>query len=211
MHFISQLRFVDKQPEGGDIYTFYFEKPKGFQYRAGQHCLFLLPGMYRPHPFSLSSAPEEKYVTFTTHIRPGSRFKQKLMRLTSHDAIIMVGPILRFTFQKAPHHVLLAQGIGITPFRSMLVHAHETHLPESTSLIHVQNEPHTFRNLTEKYADQAVYVTSPENFQEAVKNQSTESMFYLSGSPKFVATTKKLLRDMHVNSDNVKTDSFLGY
>jgi ferredoxin-NADP reductase len=212
MSFITTLTFVKKQFENDDIYTFYFTPSNKPSHKAGQHGLFLLHGLYRPHPFTLSSSPDEEYVTFTTHTGTGSAFKNRLMQLEEGDKMTMMGPILNFTFIKnVDSYVFLAQGIGVTPFRSMLVYANSVQLPVSTTLIHVDGKGHTFKELTNSLATQAYYPSNPEEFQSYVKKQNVNQKFYISGSPRFVSATKQLLRETNVSPKNIKTDSFLGY
>lgn len=206
------LSFIEKIHEGGDVYTFRFMKPAHFRHKAGQHGLFVLPGFYVPHPFSLSSAPEEPFISFTTHAREGSVYKRRLMNFEAGDKLLFVGPILNFTFHKGyEEYVFLAQGIGITPFRSMLVHAHETKKPVKTTLIHVDGGSHTFKELTSQCATVAFYPTNPEGFRQQVALEAKSKVFYISGSPKFVKATRKVLRENGASRRNIRTDSFLGY
>ena len=212
MSLINKLKFIKKKLEGDDVYTFYFTRPKGLKHRAGQHGIFILPGLYRPHPFTLSSSPDEKYVTITTHVNIGSRYKQKLMSMRRGDSILLFGPLFNFTFiEGVTEYVFLAQGIGITPFRSMLMYAHTKSLHVTTTLIHVDSKPHSFQKLTEQYATNASYPTNPEEFRAAVGSQKSSQHFYLSGSPRFVTSTKKLLLQQGVKPRSIHTDSFLGY
>ncbi len=212
MSLLTILTFVKKNIETDDIYTFSFTSKRKLNHKAGQHGLFVLPGLYRPHPFSLSSSPEEDLITFSTHTATGSAFKNKLMKLEPGAKMLFVGPMLNFTFKKnETNYVFLAQGIGITPFRSMLVHAQSAKLPITTTLIHVDSKAHTFEPLTRQYATNALYPTNPEEFQNAVKMQPTDRQFYISGSPRFVSSTKQVLSEMGVARGNVKTDTFLGY
>lgn len=206
------LSFVDKVHEGGDVYTFRFKKPEHIRHKAGQHGLFVLPGFYRPHPFTLSSSPEEGFVSFSTRIREGSAFKQRIMEFKPGNKIFLFGPLLNFTFHEGiGEYIFLAQGIGVTPFRSMLVHAHETKLPVKTTLIHVDSGVHTFKDITIEYATNAFYPTTPEEFREVTLEQDLRKTFYISGSPKFVKATKLFLKENGVERKNIRTDSFLGY
>lgn len=206
------LSFIEKIPEGGDVYTFRFKKPANFTHKAGQHALFVLPGFYRPHPFTISSAPDEDFISFTTHAREGSAFKRRIMEFVADDKIFLLGPLLNFTFHKTyKDYVFLAQGIGITPFRSMLVHAHAADMPVTTTLVHVDGAEHAFKDLTNKYATKAHYPTNPDEFREIVLGQDAQKVFYLSGSPRFVKATKALLKEHGVARGSIRTDSFLGY
>lgn len=212
MSITLRLSFLEKVHLSGDIYTFTFSKPIHINHKAGQHGIFILPGFYRPHPLSLSSAPEEEYISFTTHIRKSSRFKQRLMQLEKGDAIYMIGPILDFTLDtNSKNHVFLAQGIGITPFRSMLLHTSKHHSTDRTTLIHVDSRAHTFRELTESLATKAHYPTRSEEFKKIATKQDTNSTFYISGTPRFIKATQELLRSLGVEKERVKVDSFFGY
>lgn len=212
MSIMTKLTFIKKQQENNDIYTFFFTPKTAISHKAGQHGLFLLPGLYRPHPFTLSSAPGEEYITFSTHTATGSKFKQRIMEMKEGDLMFLVGPILNFTFAKDKNkYVFLAQGIGITPFRSMLVDAHAKSLPYTTTLVHVDSKSHTFKNETHEYASFSYYPSNSEEFRVFVEIQDKNQMFYLSGSPKFISSTKKLLVQKDVGQANIKTDSFFGY
>ncbi|MDN5275400.1 MAG: hypothetical protein JWN33_49 [Candidatus Saccharibacteria bacterium] len=210
---VTRLTFVKKQQEHGDTTTFLFEPSKPLVHKAGQHGLWILPGFRGFHPFTVSSAPSEPYVAVTTHVRPQSRYKQRLNQLKPGEKMTFLGPVLDFTFQSGvDHYIFLAQGIGVTPFRSMLVQAHHDSLLASTTLIHVDNPEHTFRALTEKLATAAYYPTSPAEFTGVVTDtKSDAATYYISGSPRFVGATKQTLKRLNVKPHHIRTDSFLGY
>lgn len=212
MSLFKKLHFIKKEKENGDIYTLFFKKPANFKHKAGQHGIFIIPGFYKPHPFTLSSSPDEKYVSFATHVDTGSKYKQKLMTMTESSSIVMLGPIMDFTFvEGAEKYVFLAQGIGITPFRSMLLDSQANLRGVNTTLIHVDSKGHAFKDLTEKYATNAYYPTSADEFRAHITKFDHDQLFYLSGSPKFVNSTKELLTKQGVPPRNIKTDTFLGY
>ncbi len=212
MSIITTLSFTTKKHETDDIYTFYFTPKKPLKHTAGQHGLFILPGLYRPHPFTLSSAPDEDYVTISTHIDTGSRYKKRLMDLKRGDKLSLVGPMLTFTLQPdEPTYTFLAQGVGITPFRSMLVYADSEKLNLSTTLIHIDKSKHSFKPLTRKLATKAHYPKSSQEFKYYLNDVDTKSLFYISGSPKFTRETRRALTEMGVPLNRIKVDSFLGY
>lgn len=209
----TKLTFVKKNHEHGDIYTFYFSPSRPLRHIAGQHGLFVLPRLGGLHIFSLSSAPEEEYVTLSTHVRKESRYKQRLDGLQPGDHLTVWGPVLDFIFQDEPaEYVFLAQGIGITPFRSLLVHANAVKLPVTTTLIHVEADEHTFHALTSQLATKSFYPTTPEAFTQTIKDTlNPQAAYYLSGSPRFVGATKQTLRSLGLKRSQIRTDSFLGY
>lgn len=130
------------------------------------------------------------------------------------QVITTLGPILFFFFRKRrTDYVFLAQGIGITPFRSLLVHAKRRKLDVHITLVHVARPPHTFRDETETMASESHFVETPEEFTvlatKATANKN--NLYFLSGSPRFVTSTKKLLRQSGVKASAIKSDNFLGY
>lgn len=209
----TTLTFVKKNHESGDIDTFFFTPNKPLHHTAGQHGLFILPKLKGFRIFSLASAPNEEFVIIGTHVRAESEYKQRLAALQPGDTITMVGPVLNFTLPNDTRPaVLLAQGIGITPFRSMLIHAAGN---RDITLIHVDNPEHTYRSITEPLSTQSFYVHDPEAFTEAttltIAAKTNSALYYLSGSPRFVEATKQTLLKQGINAKNIKKDSFLGY
>lgn len=211
---LTRLEFVRMEKHAGDIACFYFSPTRPLKHRAGQHGVFFLPGFGGFHIFSLASAPEEDLVMIATHVRAGSRYKQRLKNLKKGESMWMIGPVLNFMFRPdVKNYVFLTQGIGITPFRSMLVHQNEAQLDVHTTLVHVDSGDHTFKSLTGKLADKAVYVSNVTEFQkEAVAaTKDKGAYFYLSGSPRFNSETRKLLVENGISSSRIKKDGFLGY
>lgn len=209
---LTKMTFIEKVHEDGDIYTFKFKPGKKLKHRAGQHGVFLTTKLTRPYPFSLVSTPDDDHVAFSTHVGSGSRFKNLITQLEFGDKIYMFGPIRKFFIDPSiKNHVFLAQGIGITPFVSMLRDASDKKLPVKSTLVHVQDDPHTFKKLTKKHASRSYYPTNPDEFIAAVEEQDKNNKFYISGSPRFIRSIKRLLGDMGVKRSNVKADSFWGY
>jgi ferredoxin-NADP reductase len=90
--------------------------------RAGQHGILGLSATAMK-PFSLASAPEEPRVLIGTSLASASAFKQRMAALQPGDAVTLRGPINKFTLDRVGDDiVMLAQGVGVTPMRSMLSH-----------------------------------------------------------------------------------------
>ena len=209
----TTLTYVKKEHESGDIYTFFFKHDKHVKHVAGQHGLFILPKLKGLRIFSLASAPDEAFVAIGTHVRAESEYKQRLAGLQPGDKLTMLGPVLNFTLPEEKRPVVfLSQGIGITPFRSMLVHAANS---RDITLVHVDNPAHTYRETTEPLTTQSFYVHDPEAFTEAVQltvaAKANTALYYLSGSPRFVQATKQTLLKNNIEAKNIKKDTFLGY
>lgn len=120
-------KLVNKKLIAEDTMAFYFEKPQGFEYLPGQFIYLTLPALkndYRgpTRQFTLASSPTEEYLMIATRIRDESEFKQALAGLKSGEQTDIEGPSGTFILdeKESGNHVLLAGGIGITPFRSFI-------------------------------------------------------------------------------------------
>lgn len=209
------LTFVKKIHEKDDIYSLVFTPSKHITYMAGQHGIFTAPGVIGLRPLSLSSSPEDKEVIIGTHLRPESKFKQALSALQPGDTITMRGPILNFTLDEHTDDiVLLAQGIGITPFRSILRHIANTNSTVTSSLIHVDKPHHVYGSETKKLATNADYPTTADEFSEILHTTVTlhqTAAYYISGGPKFISETKTTLIHLGIDTSSIKIDKFWGY
>lgn len=209
-----RLRFVKSEQVAGDIHAFYFEPLRPLNHTAGQHSLFFLPGLRGMHIFSLANAPDEKYVMIATHLRESSRYKRRLKNLKKGEVMWSIGPVLNFVLKPGQkRHIFLAQGIGITPFRSILVHAKKAGIDDHTKLIHVDKDDHPFRAVTSPLASKAHFPTSSDEFKRLVDSETQKAggQYYISGSMKFISSTIKFLRARGVKSSQITADRFLGY
>ena len=109
--------------------SFTFGKPPGWTFRAGQFVDITLinPPMTDAQGdtrgFSVSSAPSEGVITITTRLR-GSAFKRNLQQIPLGTMVKIEGPFGDLALEDAKRPaVILTGGIGITPFRSMVVEA----------------------------------------------------------------------------------------
>jgi ferredoxin-NADP reductase len=211
-----RLEFVEKILEKDDIYTFIFRSKTPYRHLAGQHSLFWFAGRGGARPFSLASSPDEGVVKVGTHVGSKSAYKQAMMDLQPGDHLYMQGPYLDFIFPKQIDTpiIMVAQGIGITPFRSMLLWAARHQPNRSTHLVHVDRTRHTYRDETKIAATHAQYVHSPEECQESmlqVLKDAPNAIVYVSGSPQFIRSTTALLKQQGVKRHRIKKDGFLGY
>lgn len=164
--------------------------------------------------FSLASAPDDDAVAIGTRLRSGSAYKQALAALRPGDRISMRGPILRFTLEGASSEVVfLAQGVGITLFRSLPRHVSLRRLPVRTTLVHVANG-HPFHGETRGLAHDARYPRTREDFaidlKQVTADQPTAS-YFVSGTPDFVSTTSRSLKDVGVAGRQIRKDTCRGY
>ena len=209
----TPARFVDRWEEDGGVTAFAFRPDRPFPHIAGSHAIFFLPQGGRK-PFTIASAPEEGDLVLATTLASGSRFKRSLGALTPGDRIKMRGPIASFTLRgSAPEVLFIAQGVGVTPFRSLLRHLSAGGAAKDTTLVHVA-PAHAFRAETEQLATRSCYPTDAEQFRLELKQAAHErpdATCFLSGAPAFVAATATLLTDLGIPRRQLRQDKFRGY
>jgi len=121
------LTLTDKKPVVANIWLFTFAPSRPLEWTAGQFIKVELP---HDHPdaegtkrfFTIASAPADGTVQIATRITHSS-FKQALTKLQVGDTLNIVDlPAGDFVWPTSPTRPLVyaAQGIGITPVRSML-------------------------------------------------------------------------------------------
>lgn len=202
---------MDVDEAGDAAVQFQPRSPLGF--RAGQHGLWLVPGG-GIKAFTIASAPQEDLVTLGTNLLSQSRFKRALQRLTPGAAVRLIGPLGSFSLDDITVPVvMLAQGMGVTPFRAMLRQAALTGAGPHVTLVHV-GDRHPFRADTDLASVRAGYPTSREAFTRAVQAVTQDrpaATYMLSGAPAFVAATAALLATSGVPASQIRRDKFYGY
>src|SRR5215813_14574706 len=110
--------------------AFHLQKPPGFQFKAGQYMNVTLidppetDAEGNTRSFSIASAPFEADLVVTTRMRD-TAFKRVLRTLSLKSEVRISGPFGSFTLHADASRaaVFLVGGIGITPFRSMILQA----------------------------------------------------------------------------------------
>src|SRR5688500_18366589 len=92
--------------------------------------------------FSINSAPDDSELVFATRLRD-TAFKRVLATMPLATAVKAEGPFGSFTLHNDPRRpaVLLAGGIGVTPFRSIARRAARGMLPHRILLFYANKRP----------------------------------------------------------------------
>jgi ferredoxin-NADP reductase len=128
-------------------WAFHFETPETLDYRAGQSAdvTLIAPPFTdaggNKRPFSLASAPGGNRLMIVSRVR-GSAFKQSLVEGPLGLAVEIDGPFGSMTLPEAPAPVvMLAGGIGVTPFRAIAEDAIRRKLGHALTLVHSNRTP----------------------------------------------------------------------
>lgn len=99
------------------------------------------------HPFTISNAPEDSYIEFT--IKALGQFTNKIRETTVGTEVQVKGPIGVFCKDIESHDsiIMIAGGIGITPFLSVLRHFKNNNIQKKMVLFWANNtHADIFRN-----------------------------------------------------------------
>lgn len=230
-----ELKILEKIQETPTVFSLKLEQDK-FEYLAGHYVGIDLrsnPSEYQMmKAFSLASSPTEDSVLLTYNIGD-SPFKQRLNSLNVGDRIKIKGPYGRFLFQEdlSKKAVMIAGGIGITPFRGMIRYVWDKKLPVQIDLIYSNRTPdeiafyNELENIKKNYSNiHIVYTVTKEDSdwkgnvgrisEDLIKNNISEinnSVFYICGSPSMVEDMLSLLRKIGIKEENLKYEKFTGY
>ncbi len=221
--------------------AFEFEKPAGFSFRAGQFVELSLidpqetDGLGNGRAFSIASAPQEDGLMFATRMRD-SAFKRVLAAMDPGTAVRIEGPFGDLVLHNNPLRpaVFLAGGIGITPFRSMVVRAAREKLPHQIFLFYSNRRPADapfLEELRQIEADNPNYklvatITKPERSAHGWRGETgridadmlsrilrgaASPVYYIAGPPAMVSGLRAMLNKSGVDDDDIRTEEFAGY
>lgn len=220
------LTFLKKEQVNYDTWKFFFNKPIGFRYSAGQYIKIKLP---IEHPdnrgvtryFTLSSSPTEEYLTITTRIIK-STFKMTLNNLEKGQDVEARGVWGDFVLDENDKRkrVFLAGGIGLTPFRSMLKYALDMNLDipiimfnsyktEKDAQLAKIIQP--FQNDLPHFSLKIIYERITAQLLQKELDLNSLNIYYIAGPEKMVSTLALSLKKIGVSKEHIKIDDFPGY
>ncbi len=232
------VKLIKKETVATGTMAFHFTKPEGFEFRAGQFADYtLIDPPETDHEgntrgFSLVQAPFEPDLVAATRMRD-TAFKRVLKDLPIGTELKLDAPYGDFTLHKTESTpaVFIIGGIGATPVRSMIAQATHDKTGHSITLLHASRTPADlplkadFEQLARDNANFTYVMTvgsatddwqgergrvTPEMVKKYVPDLG-KPIYYLSGPEDMVKAMRKLLVDLNVNEDNIRTEEFTGY
>lgn len=220
------LRLKEKEHLVDNVWAFRFTPSKPLTWIPGQ---FLRVEILHDNPdeegtkrwFTISSTPHDGFIQITTRVTD-TTFKQSLAALEIGDEIQLIEqPDGDFTWQESSKPlVLIAGGIGITPFYSMLKARGHSGKPVSATLIYngrTDDLPFKteFEEASKRHPEFSVrYVVGETLTAEKITELAPEinaSQVYISGPEPMVETLGKELEANGLTSDNLHQDFFPRY
>ncbi len=234
-----KVELTGKRDEAKGTKTFIFAKPDGFEYKAGEYAYFTLPELKFPDKrgnvrhFTLSSSPTEDYLSITVRMRAESGYKMTLDSLPLGAKIDFRGPNGDFVLDEKDTRtqVMIAGGIGITPYRSIIKDVSDRDLSNSIHLIYANSrvEEITFKTELDEISKSnpnikvTYFVSEPEpNWQGEKGRIGAPSLslltthyslpiFWLCGPPVMVQALEEVLESLKIPQERIKVEKFSGY
>jgi ferredoxin-NADP reductase len=205
---------------------FHFTRPEGFAFKAGQAIELLLPGPAGGHAFSLVNSPGEGELAVATRMRD-SAFKRALRALPIGAPVKVDGPFGSLTLHRNASRaaVLIAGGIGITPFMSILRDWRAQPTGHRIVLVYSNRRRKDAPFIEELEALAAAdpgftLVTTMTGeggrLVDAAMVQAAAAglqapIFYVAGPPAMVEAMKATLEKAGVEDTDVRSEEFFGY
>ncbi|HET6450686.1 MAG TPA: hypothetical protein VFI08_05210 [Spirochaetia bacterium] len=236
-----RLALRERRQIGPGLYSFAFEKPSWFRHRPGQYMEWSLPvrasdsrGSRRY--FSLASSPTEDQILIAAKFPdPPSAFKAALLAQSAGDVVTAGELAGDFTLPRNPGRplALIAGGIGVTPFRSMVKSLLDRGERRDIVLLYgaASEEELAFREVFDEAGSalglRVVYVLGDAALvrpgwrgkvglmdarllREALPDAARRQCF-VSGPPAMVQAVTTALRSVGVRRTSIRTDFFPGY
>ncbi|MEO6798071.1 MAG: FAD-dependent oxidoreductase, partial [Candidatus Dormibacter sp.] len=185
--------------------------------------------------FSIASAPFEDTIMIASRMRD-TAFKRVLKTLPLGAEVKIEGPFgdLRLHNNASRPAIVLSGGIGITPFRSILLQAGNDKLQHHIVFFYANRRPEDAAFLEDMRAleRQDANFTFIPTMSEMEKSHLSwdgergvidkallekyvtgvaSAIYYITGPPGMVEALRTVLQDAGVDDDDVRTEEFTGY
>ncbi|HEV2224348.1 MAG TPA: FAD-dependent oxidoreductase [Candidatus Acidoferrales bacterium] len=235
------MKLKERREIANGTMAFLLEKPAGFDFKPGQAMEVKLENPSETdaegnsRAFSIASAPHEPYVMFATRMRD-SAMKNSLKKIPLGTELQVDGPWgdLKLHTRATRPAVFLAGGIGITPFRSIVLDAAKNKLPHKLWLFYSNHRPEDAPFLeelerAERENPNFKMIATMTNMNKSSrpwrgktgfvdKKMLTEAIgdlnapiYYIAGPGAMLNAMKKMLLEAGVNEDDIRAEEFAGY
>ncbi|WP_066071330.1 FAD-dependent oxidoreductase [Neobacillus soli] len=220
------LLFLESYKESEDVYTFLFEKEKDLTWKAGQHGLFNITHkkIKKPiRPFTVASAPTENGVRLTMRIGDNpSDFKKAMLELKQGMKVRISGPVGSFYLKDSGPSLLIAGGIGITPFRSILkqIEAEGNRGDKKIHLLYMDSKKsYIYKDELDGIANNTsisvTYLDSRNGLHQKIDKFTSlyknDGKYFIAGPKSMVDDISAYLQNNNISKRNIKKDAFFGY
>jgi ferredoxin-NADP reductase len=204
----------------------FFKCPVGFVYEPGDWMDINFYGerLRGGITYSFSSSPTEGElaITFKTGLSP---FKKELQNVKpgAEMYISQYGNDYDFHLKENRPSILIAGGIGIAPFRSMIKDMADSRSKNRAHLIYMnKGDAFIFADEIDTWAQQLPNLIVDYINTEALNRKKREKLlnelidknadhYFIAGPEGMVESTEHLLIDMGVKKKSIRIDSFGGY
>ncbi|MEI6297018.1 MAG: FAD-binding oxidoreductase [bacterium] len=228
---MKEFILVNKKEEAENITSLFLEPTDGakYEYIPGQYVKIKPTNLTRGKSYTISSVPGDKFVRIT--IKRKGEVSSALVGMSVGEKILIDGPYGRFyPNTNLKNIVMLAGGVGITPFMGMikdkitsnfdgdilLFYSNKTvkQTPFFDELNNLSKENPIFKIvhcLTEEktaYPFIKEYSRIDENIIKKYVNKLEDRSFYICGSVGFTDDMWKLLKGAGITEENIFTETF---
>lgn len=219
-----QVCFEHREEVGPAIWQYYFTAEKSLDFVPGQYVSLHLESVDHDsrgssRTFSLTSLPEDTSLSFITkHFGLQTSYKNALETLRPGDAARIddaMGDLVLPKSKDTPL-VFIAGGIGIASYASMFMYLLKQKEERPIFLFYYlrSRREMIFRELFESYplAGNDIAIAPNEvRAEDVLSSVPTNSLFYLSGSQRFVEDLREGLEHLGVLRSRIVFDYFDGY
>lgn len=212
----TKSALIRRRHEYDDVHSFFFHPESTVDYRAGQHTHVHLGGVPSPRTIrelSFASAPHEPELQLTVHTGSGSTFKSRLHALQPGDRIGIFRNGGHITLPDHNDHrprVLIAGGVGVVPFRSLILQSARDGVNDQHVVQVQRGDPDTFLFNRDFAAHAASYhKAQPDEMTRtvaAVASELPDAIFQLCGSRRLVTAAQTALADAGIDQRSCRTE-----
>lgn len=239
---IFSLPFLIHKHIAKNTYSFFFDRTNvDVDFLPGQYLRMTLPHTHADERgtnryFTIASSPLERAYLMVTTKMIQSTFKETLHNLTPGQEVQFFGPMGKFLLDEKDRRdqVLIAGGVGVTPFHSMMTYAAKNELAIPLTLFvsfTTEEEVIFYEELTSLTKNnkklRVIYTVSDiKNLSKQWQGEKgrfsqslfkkyipdlTRAIYSVVGSSHMVEKTKEMLFSLDISEEQIRTEDFTGY